>query len=233
MKNINLNNITKNYKDRQLFNDFSCQFDAGKIHVVMGKSGIGKTTLLNVLANLVDFQGTTNVENVSYVFQDARLIETLTVYKNLELVLKNIEKDKAKRRETIEKYLEIAEILQLKGKFPKELSGGEAQRVAIVRAFIYPADVILLDEPFQMLDVGLKKRLLNTIANMFEIEKDKTVIFVSHDIFDALSIADEIWLLEGSPIEISHMATITEERVKRQELVDYADLKQKILKAFM
>ena len=110
----------------------------------MGNSGIGKTTLVKMIAGLTSYQGEiTPVDSISYIFQEARLIPTLTVYKNLEYVIKKLYKDKNKREEIINDILNKMELTEFKNYYPDELSGGMAQRVSIARAFIYPSKLLI------------------------------------------------------------------------------------------
>lgn len=184
---IELKGVCKSYGNVKVYENFDLQIESGKITVILGESGSGKTTLLNMLAGLTDYSGKIDgiKKPVSFVFQKDRLISNLTVQENLALVNGSAD---------IEKTLDEYGLTEKANQFPKNLSGGQARRVAIARALCVNAPTILMDEPFINLDVKLKFRLINKIK-----EKQKadcsTVIMVTHDIKEAVSVADRIVVL--------------------------------------
>ena len=203
-----LQNITQNYDNgTPLYNNFSACFVRGRIYAVMGKSGSGKTTLLNIVANLCDYQGTNNCNQVSYLFQHSTLVDELTVNANLHLTLKSHYKNKAERQTLIDNFLQQAQILHLKDKLPTQISAGQRRRVDIARAFLHPSAVVLLDEPFTGLDYGIKQDLLACLHNFCK-STNRVVIFVTHDVDEALLVADEIKLIDGKPVNLLHAASL-------------------------
>ncbi|UKI51677.1 MAG: ATP-binding cassette domain-containing protein [Clostridium sp.] len=125
----------------------------------MARAASGKTTLLNALTGLSGFDGEIEKyaeKNVSYIFQSDRLVKTISVEKNLDFVLKNAIPDKTARKNAIYDMAKLLEISDVLKRLPTEISGGQAQRVQMARAFLYPSEVMLLDEPFKGLDVSLK-----------------------------------------------------------------------------
>lgn len=195
---IALKNVTKKYDDRIVLNDFSISFEEGKINCILGPSGIGKTTILRVLAGLTDYSGfVERPEKVSYIFQDSRLLPNLTVWENVEYVILDIPKEQ--RPPLIKNLLELTELYDRRNDFPQSLSGGMARRVAIARAYAYSADLLLMDEPFSALDTGLKLRQIavyKTLASKYP----RTSIFVSHDIDEALLFADKVFVMADGKI---------------------------------
>lgn len=193
---MKLININKSYGDLKVLENFDMTFAEGEITCLLGPSGCGKTTVLNVISRLTPFEGhTEGVEDkISYIFQNQRLLPNLTVYGNLDFVLKGVEADKTKRKEKILELLRTVELEERKNAYPKQLSGGMAQRVAMARAFVYPSTLLLMDEPFKGLDISLKKRLIYAFIKLWRKDK-KTVVFVTHDIDEALLIADSVTLL--------------------------------------
>lgn len=195
--NIELNNVTKKYKDKVIFDSLSFTFPENEITCLMGPSGIGKTTLVRMIANLTDYEGEiTKVDGISYIFQEARLIENLTVYQNLEYVIKNIYKDKETRKEIISKVLTKMELDTYSSYYPSELSGGMAQRVSIARAFIYPSSLLIMDEPFKEMDERLKEKVIQEFLNLLK-ENKKTVIYITHDLEEAKSITNNIYTISS------------------------------------
>lgn len=203
MSDIRVKNFTCSYEQKTIFDNFDVTFEQGKINVILGGSGVGKTTLLNAIAGIKSYEG--QIEGceggVSYIFQKDRLIPSISVYKNLDLILKGVVKDKAERKRMIEQTavdLEISDVLK---SLPSEISGGQAQRVSMARAFLYPSDVMLLDEPFKALDTALKTRLIKQFAALQE-KKNKTVVFVTHAIDECLLLADDYFVFDDAPVKI-------------------------------
>lgn len=191
---IELKNIIKKYGDKTVYDNFSFAFEDGKITALLGESGAGKTTLLNIIAGLTDYDGEVKKEGgVSFVFQTDRLIKNLTVFENLKLILRDIN-DKV-----IDDALFSVGLLSAKNLYPKELSAGMARRVAILRAFLYPSEILLMDEPFINLDVSLKFSLMETVKKM-QKKTPKTVVFVTHDIKEAVSLADRVAVVMNGKI---------------------------------
>lgn len=187
-------NITKKWGDRSIFDNFSLEIAPNKTTVIIGKSGVGKTTLLRIIAKLTEYEGEVlDFGEVSYVFQEPRLIPFLTIKENLEYALSSAV-DKNGIEKAVDDYLKNTEIEKLKNKLAKTLSGGEKQRVSLIRAFLYPSETILLDEPFSSLDVGLKMKIIDLYANLSE-KSAKTAVLVTHNIDEAIYLADEIVFL--------------------------------------
>lgn len=201
---IVVKDLCVSYSDKEIFKDFDATFAAGKISVILGSSGVGKTTLLNAVAGLLNYGGSISRGdgNVSYIFQKDRLIPSISVYKNLDLVLRAVIKDKNERKNAIEDMLEELEISHCAKKLPPSLSGGEAQRAAMARAYLYPASVLLLDEPFKALDAPLKSKLISRLLELNR-RRPRTVIFVTHAIDECLLAADDWYVLAGNPAQIA------------------------------
>lgn len=197
---IKLINIEKNFGNKKIYDKFSLNFEEGKINCILGKSGCGKSTLLNIIANLEEINSGEIIgvpEKISYVFQEDRLIEWNSIYTNMELpLLKFYTKDK--REEKIKNILREVELEDYINSYPKELSGGMRQRANIARALLYNGKLLLMDEPFKSLDKSSKENIIK-IFKKNHLEKNNTVIMVTHDINEALSLGDNIFILGGSP----------------------------------
>lgn len=180
-----------------VFGQLDFEPETEKITCVLGASGCGKTTLLNMIGGLVPFEGERDFpDRISYVFQTPRLIPALTVYRNLDYVLGDI-RDKGKRQAAIRAVLSTMELSAYENSYPAELSGGMAQRVSMARAFCYKAPLLLMDEPFQALDIKLKDKLMREFLALRRAD-GRTVVFVTHDVDEAVALADRIVVL-GSP----------------------------------
>ncbi len=217
MRDICVKNLTCSYEQKTIFDNFDVTFEQGKINVILGGSGVGKTTLLNAIAGIKSYEG--QIEGceggVSYIFQKDRLIPSISVYKNLDLILKGVVKDKAERKRMVEQTavdLEISDVLK---SLPSEISGGQAQRVSMARAFLYPSDVMLLDEPFKALDTALKTRLIKQFAALQE-KKNKTVVFVTHAIDECLLLADDYFVFDDAPVKIVLQGKINSKKSERK-----------------
>ena len=191
---MQINNLNIAFKDNVVYKDFSLSIDNQKITCILGPSGCGKTTLLNAIVNNVDYVGDIfDVEKCAYVFQSPRLIESINVEKNLRFV--NQDGD-------VDKVLSDLQIMDCKYKFPKQISGGQASRVALARALLYNPKMLLLDEPFKELDILLKKNLIDLFRNVIT-NNNLGAVYVTHNVDEALSIADRVIVLKGSPVEIA------------------------------
>lgn len=210
---MKLTNINKAYGDRKVLTDFNLEIEENTIISIMGPSGCGKTTLLNIIAGLTDFDGQLDSvhEKRGYIFQGHRLIPNITLKKNLDLVIKSLIKDKKERQEKIENILKEVELLDRINDYPTQMSGGMLQRAAMARGFIYPAGLLLMDEPFKGVDVSLKKRLTETFLSLWESNK-KTVVFVSHDIDEAIMVSDRIIVLNEKAKIVLDISLETEKR---------------------
>lgn len=217
MRDICVKNLTCSYEQNTIFDNFDVTFEQGKINVILGGSGVGKTTLLNAIAGIKSYEG--QIEGceggVSYIFQKDRLIPSISVYKNLDLILKGVVKDKAERKRMIEQTAVDLEIFDVLKSLPSEISGGQAQRVSMARAFLYPSDVMLLDEPFKALDTALKTRLIKQFAALQE-KKNKTVVFVTHAIDECLLLADDYFVFDDAPVKIVLQGKINPKKSERK-----------------
>lgn len=191
-------NITKKWGNKSIFDKFSLELPDEKVSVILGESGVGKSTLLSVAASLTDYEGKTEgFENPSFVFQQPRLIEQLSVYENIEFALSSVDMGKEEKKRVIESALEKARILPLANRICSSLSGGEKQRVSLARAIAFPSDVLLTDEPFNSLDIRLKSEIITDLKNVVS-EQKRTVLFVTHSVDEAMFFGDYIVVLKNN-----------------------------------
>ena len=188
--------VSKEYPKKKLFENFELEIPDNKILCVLGESGAGKTTLLNILAGLTSFEGSVQPKacRSAYIFQSARLLPHLTAKENLRYTA-----SEAVTEEKIDETLECFELKEFFDRKAHKLSGGEKQRVAMARAFLSSAELLLMDEPFSSLDIALKLRLIDTFAKAWEKDK-KTTVFVTHDIEEALMLSNRIVVLKNGKI---------------------------------
>ena len=189
---INIKNLTLKIENKTVFSDFSINFKAKKITGIIAPSGWGKTTLLNWISK--------KFSNVSYAFQDLRLLENETVLKNITIPL-NAENIKINKNsveslpDCVSQCLTKLELLDIASKKAAALSGGERQRVSLARALVFNSDILLLDEPFQNLDYSLKINIMNYIKQLQQ-QFPRTVLFVTHHKAEVDYLCDEIITFE-------------------------------------
>ena len=198
---IEIKNFSLTRGQKVLYRDFSITFGKNRTTALLAPSGTGKTSLLDSISGLLSYQAGTIecTENekkvsISYLFQEPRLLPWATVLQNCILPLENLfSKGEAVKR--AEYYLSLCNLLDRKNAFPNELSGGERQRCALARTFAFPAPVLLMDEAFQSQDVALKEQLLSLFKSIL-LKEPRTVVLVTHDIKEALLLADRIVVLQ-------------------------------------
>ena len=199
---LQIKDLSVSQEEKKLFSDFSLELKSNKIIGIKGPSGKGKTTLLNCIADVLpkdntfvitgSIQKKSNIK-ISYVFQEHRLIPFISVLKNVMLPLEKImPKDEAEQIAI--NYLKEFELLYKKDNFPNELSGGEKQRVSLARAFAYPSDLLLMDEPFQSQDLEKKQKLIMMTKNILQKES-RAIIFVSHSEDELEQLCEKTFLL--------------------------------------
>lgn len=201
---ISIKNLNKRYNNKVIFQNFHIDFYKNQVNCIIGKSGCGKSTLLNIISGMIDSDdedfNTIEKEGLSYIFQDDRLIDWLTVKENISLVVNKIY-NKTEVEDLCNKYLDLVGIKEYKNYYPQMLSGGLRQRVNIARSLIYPSKVIIMDEPFKSIDVINKEIIMNNLKEILQ-QENRTVLFVTHDIEEALILSDKIYVLGNSPVEI-------------------------------
>lgn len=214
---IVIKNLFKSFEKIDVIRDFSMEFEKDKIHCIVGPSGCGKTTLINILTSILqkdsgDIEGIYD-KNYSYVFQEDRLLPWRTVKGNILFVLEDrYSKDEA--NSLAERYIELVELNRFKDSYPKELSGGMKQRVSIARALAYRGDIFIMDEPFKGLDYKIKKSLMDYILSSWN-NKGRYFIFVTHDMTEAVYMADYIHKMQGPPLQYVETIKVDKEYRKK------------------
>lgn len=189
-----LKDVCKKYGRITALDHVSLALNEGEITAVLGESGAGKTTLLNVLAGQTAFEGSVEGRKTcSYLFQSPKLLPNLTVEQNLKFVLPK------SLHAAAGGMLAKVGLAGRERAYPHELSGGERQRVAIARAFLYPHEMLLMDEPFASLDLSLKKSLIELVASLWAQSKN-TIVFVTHDVHEAATLAHRAIVLKHGRI---------------------------------
>lgn len=202
---IEISNLSKHFfihsKKIEVLKELNLSVKKDKITVILGRSGCGKTTLLRLIAGLesvslgeIKFK---EPAKIGFVFQEARLMPFLNVYENIVFALKKQEIEPTK----IDGLISMMGLSDFKFAAVSQLSGGMSSRVSLVRVLVYEANLILMDEPFAALDAFTRASMQ---AEILKIQASKTILFVTHNIDEALFLADEIILLEKGGIKSNY-----------------------------
>lgn len=195
---IDINICSKNYEDKTILKDINISIQNEEFISIIGPSGCGKSTLLNIISKLdVEYEGNISIESddISFVFQDDRLLPWLSIKDNLLLV------SKTKNLQEIIELLKLVGLEDLIDDYPKVLSGGMKRRIAFVRAFINQPKVILLDEPFTSLDFPTSQELKEEFLKLCK-KFNPIVILVTHDISEAILFSNRIFFLSKNPAKV-------------------------------
>ncbi len=245
---LKVNNISKKYKGRERTNevlkDINFNIKEGNFVSFVGPSGCGKTTLLKLIAGilksdngnvLVNGKKVTKAgKDIGMVFQDFSLFNWLNVRENISfgLNLKYVSKEKINK--IVNHYLEITGLTDFAEAYPNSLSGGMKQRVAIARTLANSPKIILMDEPFGSLDSFTRFSMQEFLTNLWEKEH-KTIIFVTHDIEEAIFLSDKVYLLSKRPATIKKSLDINFKRPRKHSLKktqEFFNLRNKLIEEF-
>ncbi|MBY2477985.1 ATP-binding cassette domain-containing protein [Clostridioides difficile] len=188
VKNINMNFYTKE-GELEVLKDVNFNLKEGEILTLLGPSGSGKSTILNILTNLLKpTSGDVKITgNIGYMFQKDNLLEWRNIMDNITIGLEIQGKKDKKSLDRVESLLKTYGLWDFRSMYPKELSGGMRQRVALIRTLSVNPDILLLDEPFSALDYQTRLLVCDDVYSIIKNE-NKSTILVTHDIGDALSI---------------------------------------------
>ncbi len=213
MANLKLTDVAKSYGEVDVLKNIDLDIETGELIVFVGPSGCGKSTLLRMIAGLEKITGGTleidgmvvndvppSERGIAMVFQSYALYPHMTVRENMQFALKIAKKSPAEIEERVEKAAKTLQLHNLLDRLPKELSGGQRQRVAIGRSIVRDPKVYLFDEPLSNLDAALRVATRIEIAQLKEAMPDSTMIYVTHDQVEAMTLASRIVVLAGGGI---------------------------------
>lgn len=225
---IKVTNLSHHYQELAVLEQLSLEFPKQQITAILGPSGCGKTTLLHLLAGLMKPQQgeVTSLTKLSYLFQEPRLLPWLTVRENIALVLET-ELSRQELELKVNQVLKATGLMNYAAYYPAQLSGGLKQRVAMARAFAYPAPVLLMDEPFKSLDLKMRFQLMKDFLQLWE-EEPRTVIMVTHEIKEAVFLGRQILLFSEKPVQTAKQYWIENEYATRFENEQLLRLEQEL-----
>lgn len=196
-----LDDISLHYGPLKILDCFSLNCEKQQFVCLFGPSGVGKTSILNILARLVKPQSghvVCNSKRPAYVFQDPRLVPWLNVEQNLLLGMYTSGQSARQRRQAAARLLPVLGLDGFARYYPGQLSGGMKQRVSLGRAFAIKPDLLLLDEPFSGLDAGIKREMQDLLASLRQLHACTTVM-VTHDEKEAIKLSNRVVVLNGRP----------------------------------
>ncbi|MBU9713436.1 ABC transporter ATP-binding protein [Evansella tamaricis] len=243
MEQVRIEHVEKTFHNKEkeksftVFDDINLEIRSGEFLSLLGPSGCGKSTLLNIVAGLDEatngevFVGDKKVlqpgSDRGVVFQEAALMPWLTVLENVSFALrKKMKKEEAK--EHAKKYLKLVHLSKFIGSYPHELSGGMKQRVAIARALAMDPKILLMDEPFGALDEQTRTMLHREVQYIWE-ETKKTILFVTHNIREAILLSDRIVLMGTRPGGIRKVYDVNLPRPRSITSPEFVQLEEDIM----
>ncbi|MDR3164286.1 MAG: ABC transporter ATP-binding protein [Synergistaceae bacterium] len=202
--------LGKNDKEQCVLNDINLDIAKGEFHVFLGWSGCGKSTLLNIIAgfekkssgqiivNGESIKGPGRERGVVFQNADAAIFPWSTVWKNVEYGLRIRRMPKPQRDEIVKRCIDLVGLNSHENKYPDELSGGMKQRVQIARSIANDSEILIMDEPFGALDAQTRRLMQNEVINIWE-KTGKTILFVTHDINEAVYLGRKISIISRAP----------------------------------
>ena len=241
---VTVKNVFKNYGETEALRDLSLDFPRGELTSLLGPSGCGKTTLLKIIAGLLPATSGEVIVNGqivkepgpdrAFVFQDFALLPWASVLRNVGFGLELRGVAKSERESIAAKYIGDVGLQGFENSFPHELSGGMRQRVGLARALSVDSKVLLMDEPFSAVDEQTRRKFQEDLLNLVKNE-NKTFIFVTHSIEEAVYVSDQIALLLPRPSRVSEIIRPTSFKNKDVDSIrrdsEYLDIVDRIWKS--
>lgn len=240
---IEVKGLTKHFTTKKdsvhALENINFSVDKGELICVLGPSGCGKSTLMRAICGLdTDYEGTITIDGKEVhgpektrgmVFQEHRLFPWLTVEQNIGFALNGI--DKEKKAELIQKYIDLVGLTGFEKAYPKQLSGGMAQRGGIARALVNDPEVLLLDEPFGALDTFTKMAMQKELKQI-QKKSDTTMIMVTHDIEEAVFLADKIIVMSPRPGKIVKVIDVDLNEPRDRNSYEFLEIRKEVFNEF-
>lgn len=234
---LHVDHMTKSFGVLQVLNDVSFNVHRGEFLCIVGPTGCGKTTFLNCITGLYQLTGgqilvngepvDTKKHNIAYIFQEYSTMSWLTVEENVAFGLKMKRKPKEETDRAVAEVLKMVGLTKYKDYYPVELSASMLQRVVIARAFAVKPDILLMDEPYGQLDVELRFRLEDELVKLWQ-KLGTTVIFITHNIEEAVYLSENILVLTNKPTSIKKKLENPLPRPRSVVAPDFIDLRNQV-----
>lgn len=234
---VSVKNLTKSFGDLLVLDDISFDVKKHEFLCIVGPTGCGKTTFLNSLTKLYDIdQGTITLDdhpidpqkqNIAYIFQEYSTMEWLTVEENIGYGLRIKHMDKATIKQRVDNVMEIVGLTRYANYYPRQLSASMLQRVVIARAFAVEPELLLMDEPYGQLDLQLKYHLEDELISLWQ-KTGTTVIFITHNIEEAVYLSDRILILTNKPTKIKQSLPNDLPRPRKVSDPDFIKLRNEV-----
>ena len=239
IKNINKSFVSKKTEKLSVLEDINLTINDGELICLLGPSGCGKTTLLRLIAGLehpTSGEIIANGEVVkkpsgdrAVIFQQYSLFPWLTVLQNVTFGLEMTKQgSKEENVAAAERYLTSVGLIEFKDSYPHELSGGMKQRVAIIRSLLNHSPILLMDEPFSAVDMQNRHKLQEQLIGVWK-RFENTIVFVTHDVDEAVFLSDKIVILDRNPGRIAEIIEVGIERPRKRESPEFIDLQESIV----
>lgn len=222
---VEVRHLTKKFGDLLVLDDISFQVEQGEFLCIVEPTGCGKTTFLNSLTGLYDITAgemlidrepiNLKKHNVAYIFQEYSTMPWLNIEENIAYGLEIKGVPEAERRERVEEVIQMVGLEKFRSYYPKQMSASMLQRVVIARAFATRPELLLMDEPYGQLDLMLKYKLEDELLKLWQ-RTQTTVIFITHNIEEAVYLSDRIMVLSNKPTKIK---TVIDNRLSRPRKV--------------
>lgn len=234
---VKVSNLTKQFGDLLVLDDVSFDVKKGEFLCIVGPTGCGKTTFLNSLTKLYEINGGSikvngedidlKKNNIAYIFQEYSTMEWLTVKQNIEYGLKIKGVKKSIIAERTENVMKIVGLTKYSNFYPRQLSASMLQRVVIARAFAVEPELLLMDEPYGQLDLQLKYHLEDELIKLWQ-NTGTTVIFITHNIEEAIYLSDRVLVLTNKPTKIKKSIDNNLPRPRKISAPDFVELRNEV-----
>ena len=234
---VQVRDLTKKFGDLLVLNHMDFDVEEGDLLCVVGPTGCGKTTFLNSLTKIYDItegqilldgrEVDPKVNNMAYIFQGNSTMPWLTVEKNVSFGLDIKKVPSARKKELVDKYLDIVGLTEYRNYYPNQLSSSMLQRVGIARAFATEPELLLMDEPYGQLDIELRFKLKDELVKLWQMTKT-TVIFITHNIEEAVYLGNKIMVLTNKPTTVKTTLTNSMPRPRDVTSKEFVELRNKV-----
>lgn len=234
---VQVRDLTKKFGDLLVLNHMNFDVEEGDLLCVVGPTGCGKTTFLNSLTKIYDItegqilldgkEVDPKVNNMAYIFQGNSTMPWLTVEKNVSFGLDIKKVPSARKKELVDKYLDIVGLTEYRNYYPNQLSSSMLQRVGIARAFATEPELLLMDEPYGQLDIELRFKLEDELVKLWQMTKT-TVIFITHNIEEAVYLGNKIMVLTNKPTTVKITLTDSMPRPRDVTSKEFVNLRNQV-----